>query len=143
MFTLYRQESYNDKYNAQRNLLGRTHYVDDDTMRSFKSRILTTVNTDDGLLFALVESCSGDYEHKTRIFRPVIFDVFGNVLHRPDLEQSFKTGDQARKAMREALNEIDAVAVTRKAIASQEANYAREIKDARATLANIESEAAA
>ncbi len=35
---LYRSESNNPKWNAQSNLSGRTHYVDEDTLRWHKSR---------------------------------------------------------------------------------------------------------
>lgn len=34
---LYREQGNNPKYHAQRNLQGRTHYVDDDTLRFHKA----------------------------------------------------------------------------------------------------------
>ena len=37
----YKTESDHPKVNAQRNLMGRTHYVDPDTLRWHKSRILS------------------------------------------------------------------------------------------------------
>lgn len=40
---LYRNESSDAKTNAQRNLCGRTHYVDEDTLRWHKSRVLDAV----------------------------------------------------------------------------------------------------
>ena len=140
MFNLYQDHSYDPTNNAERNLIGRTHYVDPDTRRYFKSRILSTTIAADGLLFALVESCSGDYDHKTRIFRPVVFDVFGDVIHRPDKDASFKSSKQARKALRDVLSGIDALVVTELAIQRQEANYTREIAAARETLAQLREE---
>ena len=119
MIDLYRNESANPKWDAQRNLSGRTHYVDDNTLRFHKSRVLQTAVTDGGLLFAIVESYAADYEGTTRLFRPVIFDVFGTVLERPSLENGYKTSNQASKAMRAALNGINAKQVTADAIKSQ------------------------
>lgn len=125
---LYRNESSNPKWNAQRNLEGRTHYVDDDTLRFHRSRILDTYITDGGLIFALVESCATDYENTKRVFRPVIFDVTGFVLERPKLEDSYNSSKAARDAMRNALNEIDAKQVTLEAIDRETKNHANEMQ---------------
>jgi hypothetical protein len=73
---LYQNKSDYPKANAQRNLCGRTHYVDDDTLRGFYSRIISARETDGGLLFAIVTSDAKDYQNKPRGFRYVIFDVF-------------------------------------------------------------------
>ena len=37
----YSEESYNPKRNAQANLAGRSHFVDDDTLRFFAGRVLS------------------------------------------------------------------------------------------------------
>ena len=113
---LYKRESSDPKRDAQRNLCGRTHYVDDDTMRYFRSRVLSAHAVDDGLLYAIVESASGDMHHHTRIYRYVIFDLFGRVIERPEIEASWKSSAPAEKAMWRALNAIDAIAHTRAAI---------------------------
>jgi len=113
---LYSSKSSNPKWNAQRNLQGRTHYVDDDTLRYHKSRVLSARHTDNGLLFAIVCSDALDYQNTKRGFRYSIFDLFGHVLDRPDLEHAFRTSEQATKAMWEALNKIDAKQVTFNAI---------------------------
>lgn len=91
MTSLYRNESSDPKRNAQRNLQGRTHYVDDDTLRFHKSRILSARHVDGGLLFAIVTSDATDYQGKTRGFRYVVFDLFGTVLDRPALEDCYKS----------------------------------------------------
>ena len=113
---LYTNKSSDPKHNAQLNLAGRTHYVDDDTLRYFHARVLSSRVVDGGLLFAIVESASGDANHTTRIFRYVIFDVFGTVVERPDMESSWKSSAPAEKAMWRALDTIDAIAHTRAAI---------------------------
>ena len=124
----YNQESYDAKRNAQLNLAGRTHFADDDTLRAFRSRISSSSHHDNGLLFSLIESCSGDYEHKTRVFRYAIFDVFGHCVDRPDLAHGFKSTEAARKALYVALNAIDAIALTRAAIERETAVFARETR---------------
>lgn len=134
---LYRDESSRPKWNAQRNLSGRTHYVDDDTLRFHKSRILSTHITDSGLLFALVESVALTMDGSKRGYRPVIFDVFGNTVERPKLEDSFKSRKAATSAMWDALNKLDAKQITREALDRQEQSNAREIKEMRETLAKI------
>jgi hypothetical protein len=130
MPALYRRKSSYPLVNARENLSERTHYVDADTLRYFRARVLSTHATDDGLLFAITESASGDHQHKTRIFRHVIFDIFGAVIDRPNLEgRVYKSQDPARKAMWRALETIDADAVTRAAIESHRASFEREMTD--------------
>jgi hypothetical protein len=126
---LYRNESSDPKSNAQRNLQGRTHYVDDDTLRFHKSRVLSARHTDGGLLFAIVTSDAADMNNSRRVYRYVIFDVFGTVLDRPDLEHGFKTSDKATKAMWESLNAIDAPAITLEAIERARLAYLRELHE--------------
>lgn len=102
--------------NAQRNLCGRTHYVDDDTLRGFRSRILAAHVTHDGLLFSILESVSLDWEHTRRGFRFVTFDLFGNVVSRVPVDECWRTKEPARKAMWAFLNTVDAKAVNLEAM---------------------------
>ena len=92
---LYRNERNNPKDNAQANLCGRTHYVDSDTLRFHKSRILVAKALSGGLLFGLVESYAVTPNNATytiaRAFRPVIFNLFGSVIHRPPLLDGYRT----------------------------------------------------
>jgi hypothetical protein len=120
-------QSYDPKYNAQRNLQGRTHYVDDATLRRFRSRILLTAINADGLLFGLVESVSLDPDHTRRGFRAVVFDVFGTIIERRDLQDCRKTRAAAEKDMLEVMNKIDALAHTLTAIEEQKRAFAREL----------------
>lgn len=128
MPNLYRNESSDPRTNAQRNLCGRTHYVDDDTLRFHKSRIMSARHIDGGLLFAIVTSDALDYQNRKRGFRYVIFDLFGTVLERTKLEESFRTSEKATKAMWAALNALDAVAITRAAIDRETRSHAEEME---------------
>jgi hypothetical protein len=139
---LYRNESSKPKWNAQRNLQGRTHYVDDDTLRWHKARVLSARHVDNGLLFAIVESVALDMNNTKRGYRYAIFDVFGTILERPTLENSFKTSAQATKAMWAKLDELDAVGITLSAISRAEHYHAREMTELRATLQSIGKKAA-
>lgn len=135
----YRNESSNPKWNAQRNLSGRTHYVDDDTLRFHKSRVLSARHTDGGLLFAIVTSDAKDYQGRTRGFRYVIFDLFGTILDRPELDDAFKTSERATKAMWAALDRIDAKTHTLAAIEKQRAAQARELDELAVQVAKVET----
>ena len=113
---LYEDKSGTATRNAQLNLMGRSHYVDPDTLRFHKSRILKTVITDNGLLLALVESYAADYEGTDRRFRGVVFDICGTVLVRPKLMDGSTNRRAAEKAMWKALNDLDAIALTLQSI---------------------------
>lgn len=134
---LFRVYTHNHRHNAQRNLEGRTHYVDDATLRYHKSRILTSHVTDNGLLFAIVESYAVDPDNHKRAYRPVIFDVFGTVIERPDLNDGFRTGDQARREMWARLNKIDAKAHTLAAIANWKRRAISDAEEMRAKVKTL------
>lgn len=142
MINLYTDQYSDPKTNAQRNLSGRTHYVDDNTLRYHKSRILETYITDGGLLFAIIESCSSDFENRSRVFRPVIFDVFGNVVDRPQLSDGYKTRKQAVSAMWDSLNALDAIKLTEAAIERYMSNCAREVEYLRDGIAKLSDKVA-
>ncbi len=132
---LYRNESGHAKFNAQRNLMGRTHYVDDDTLRFHASRIISARAIDGGLLFAIVTSDAKNWEKTQRGFRYVIFDLFGHVVERnPDKVDSewFRTSERATKAMWQAVNALDAAAIAREAIERANRQHAADIERIRA-----------
>ena len=85
------------KYNAQRNLQGRSHYATDETLRFHHAKILNSNAILDGLFFKIVESVALDMHNTERGFRVVVFDLFGNTVERKDLDQSFKTKKAAEK----------------------------------------------
>lgn len=134
---LYQNDGSSPKFNAQGNLIGRTHYVDDETLRWHKSRIISARCTDGGLLFAIVTSDALDMNNTKRGYRYAIFDLFGTVLGRPTLEESFKSSARAEKAMWAALDAIDAVAVTTAAIERSQEDYAKEMQRLRETVAAL------
>lgn len=134
---LYRSELSDPKANAQRNLCGRTHYVDDATLRFHKSRVLSTHVVDGGLLFAIVTSDAADMHNTARVFRYVIFDVFGTVLDRKSMTDGYKTRDKATKAMWAALNATDAKAHTLEAIERARVAYLAELQDLASKVAKL------
>ena len=136
---LYRNESSDPKTNAQRNLMGRTHYVDPDTLRYHKSRVLSARHTDGGLLFAIIESAAADYKNTRRGFRFVIFDIAGNVVSRADIEHLYKSSEAANKAMWLALDAMDAHAITLEAIAREDRNHRQDMDVMRAKLAELQA----
>lgn len=80
----FREESCYAKEDAQRNLTGKTYYVDKGTLRFHKSRVISTHISPDSLLFGIVETSAADWQNRTRICRSVVFDVFGNIVERKE-----------------------------------------------------------
>ena len=85
------------KTNAQGNLDGRTHYVDSPTLRFFNSRIVSALPVSNGAFYKIIESASLDHANTKRGFRAVLFDIFGTVVYRPDLDQCFTSTEKANK----------------------------------------------
>ena len=109
--SLFSRCGYDAKYCAQRNLTGKTHYVDEDTLKFFHARIVLTRAMQEGLLFGLVESVAKDSDNMSRGFRFVVFDLFGTVLHdRAHVEAMHNKSDKAAAAMAEWLKSFDVLA---------------------------------
>lgn len=136
---LFTSESCDPKYNAQRNLAGRTHYVEDDTLRWHKSRVLASGHQHEaqGLLFQITESVALDMHNTKRGTRCVVFDVFGTTVYHPSLEECHKGSTAAEKACREA--EIDLVAHYRQAMEEKLAWAERAAKTILEVVQNIVS----
>jgi hypothetical protein len=124
---LFRNESSHPLDNAQKNLMGRTHYVDPDTLKWHKSRVLSSGMTDGGLLFWIVTSDALDMDNTRRGYRFVVFDVFGHVVSRQKLEDAWKRREPCDKAKLAFLNRFDAVTHTRQAIHEARENYLSEL----------------
>lgn len=102
------QDRRNDpKARAQDALEGRTHYVDDSTLRYFHARILSSGCTCSDTLFYIVESAALNPDNRSRGFRGVVFDVFGTVVYRPCIDESYHTSVAARKAMYRWIDQFD------------------------------------
>lgn len=128
-------ESGDPKHNAQRNLRGKTHYVDDDTLRWHKSRVVGCAHLHDGLLLRVTCSDAIDMHNTKRGFRSAVFDIFGTTVSRPKLEDAASTSAAAVKASdRET---IDLVEHYRQAIALELRHRENEAKALREALAAL------
>lgn len=123
----YQDYSCDAKYDAKRNLGDRTHYVDDDTLRYFDARVLHTHTPYKGLFFAMVESVK--HPNLGRVYRPVIFDVFGTVLDRGDIEHASKRSEPATKLMWEKINALDPKAYYLEVLTSRLRGAERQMQD--------------
>lgn len=112
----YTRLQNDEKYNAQRNLEGRSYYVADSNLRFHHSRVLFSSEYANGLLFAIITSDALDMHNTKRGFRYVIFDICGNVIDRVNLDKSFSSKAKAHKAMEAALALIDAKRATLNAV---------------------------
>ena len=114
--------SDNIKYNAQVNLGGRSHFVDDETLQYFGGRILSACDEAGGRLFVVVYSQKRGFDDRRREFGYAIFDLAGQAIScsggggRDDPDDHFKTSATARKYCAKALAKIDAEQVTADAI---------------------------
>jgi hypothetical protein len=98
----YDQTLYHSKFlktpkdNAQVMLTGRTHYVDDDTLRFFGCLIKSAQPSTFGLFYRITESLS--LPTGGRGFRTVLFDLGGQVVYRPQLAEMENKTEKAEKA---------------------------------------------
>jgi hypothetical protein len=107
---LFKDRYYSDPTaQAQDQLMGRTHYVDPETLRHHHARVLRARPVCSGLLFRIIESAAADYQNTKRVYRYVVFDVWGEVVTRPELEDSFSSTDKALKAFDQWLAGFDLV----------------------------------
>lgn len=108
-FDLFEDKHSDPKYDAQRNLCGKTHFVDDETLRWHKSRVLGTSVLAGGLLFKLTTSDSLDWHNTKRGVRVHVFDCFGTHIVGPDLENA-KATRAAAERLYDASAELDVLA---------------------------------
>ena len=107
---LYKDRYYSDPAaQAQDQLMGRTHYVDPETLRYHHARVLRASPVCSGLLFRIIESTAADYQNTKRVYRYVVFDVWGEVVTRPELDDSFGSTDKALRAFDQWLAGFDLV----------------------------------
>ena len=132
---LFMQESGDPKRNAQRNLCGRTHYVDDETLRWHKSRVTGGHHEAGGLVFSLSTSDALDSNGTKRGFRVATFDVFGACLSRPKLEDASPSSAAARKF--DDTIELDLLKHYREALTAQWTNKQEEVKNLNDALAGL------
>jgi len=117
------QTLYHSKYcttaraNAQSMLIGRTHYVDDNTLRYFGARITSAQPSTFGLFYRITESVGRESNGGKRGFRTVLFDINGQTVYRPSLEEMQSTSTKAEKVFYEWFETFDVVAHYREQIA--------------------------
>ena len=133
---LFRCESSYQDSDASRNLQGRTHYLDPDTVRYFKSRVLAAGRSHEDLLYYIVESVASRPDHGGYNKRFVCFDVFSSVVNdRAGTDSGWhKTTEAAMKEGRAFLARFDAVTHTAETLAS---NARRDMEAAKRTLAAL------
>ena len=124
---------------AQDQLTGRTHYVDPDSLRFHHARVLRAKPICSGLFFRIVESCAADYENTKRVFRFVVFDVWGNVVERQNFDNSFSSTDKALKGFDEWLADFDPVEYYRGNLAERIQIGKKEVQRLEDSLNEIES----
>lgn len=136
---LYESRYYSQPVHyAQSQLTGRTHYVDEGTLRFFHARVIGAHEDANGLLFWIVESSATDPDNNGRGFRPVVFDIFGEVIYRPDLADMVKTSDKARALYREWREGFDIAAHYREALESRARRLDKEAQGYRDAIAQME-----
>ena len=105
----FERHGYDAKYSAQRNLDGKTHYADDDTLKFFHARINSCRTECNGLVLILIESAAKDMHNSARGHRFVAFDLFGTVInHRDHVDAMHSKSDGARVAMRNLRRDANA-----------------------------------
>jgi hypothetical protein len=127
----YRCESAYPEIDAQRNLDGRTHYVDPETLRYFRSKILHAEHVARGMLYVVVESRGIDAKDGRRGMRVVVFNLAGNVVHHSRAAHWFRSTRAARRAIPGILEEIDARGVNLASLEELERWSVDEIERAR------------
>ena len=135
---LFQDRRNNPKARAQDCLSGRTHYVDDETLRYFRSRILSSDAICSDTLFYIIESVSLDSNHTRRGVRGVVFDIFGTTVYRPSLDQCYRTTELAKRALwawLDGFSEADHYVVC---LESRAIRKEREAQEMRAALHKIE-----
>lgn len=130
--SLFTCKSSCPEYDAPRNLQGRTHYVDPDTLKAFGARILNGGDAADGLLYWMVESVSSRPQNGGYTRRMVIFDVFGEVLNERDTWH--KVTEKAVNEALEFVKTFDALGHTENKL---KARARRDIETARKTLETL------
>ena len=108
--------------NAVQNLRGRTHYVDKDTLRFFKARIVGGAHQCSGTVFRLIESLPKGFDGQ-RGFRFVAFDVFGNVLNEREF---FTSAQKATNVFYTWLGAFDLIGHYRETFATRASKAKRE-----------------
>lgn len=143
------QQQFHSKFlstaraNAQAMLTGRTHYVDDSTLRYFNSRITAAQPSTFGLFYRITESCSSNYDGTGRGFRTVLFDLNGQTVYRPDLDSLHSTSAKAEKAFYAWFESFDPLAYYREELTTHARRAHKRAANLEAALSQLAEEATA
>ena len=135
--SLFRHESSRASLNAYLNLSRVTHYADPQTLRFHHSRILSARPAMGGAFFLIVESCALDMHNTQRGFRAVLFDLNGDAVYRPKLDECRRSRDPAMRDYEKWLATFDPIQHYAAALNDRAAEYARAIEDFRTTAAEL------
>lgn len=127
--------------NAQDALTGITHYCDPATLRFHHSRIVGACAVSSGAFFKVTETCAQDYQNTRRGYRVVLFDLTGEAVYRPKLEELTRTREQADRAFWAWFNQFDELAHYRDKLnrkADRLAHQIQELNTAAAELAALQ-----
>jgi len=114
-----RQYSDNPTISAQKNLEGRTHYVEPSTLKWHGARILSALPVSDGAFFKIIETVNVDYKNTKRGYRAVVFDIFGTAIYRPSLEETHTNKEKAEKAFYAFFDTFDEIGHYQQALANK------------------------
>lgn len=143
------QQQYHSKHysaaraNAQAMLTGRTHYVDDSTLRYFNSRIVAAQPSTFGLFYRITESCHRSYDGDGRGFRVVLFDLNGQTVYRPDLDSMHSTAAKAEKAFYDWFESFNPQAYYREELAMHAKRAHKRAANLEAAIESLTEEATA
>lgn len=115
--------------NAQDALTGLTHYCDPGTLRYHHSRIVGACVVSCGAFFKVTETCSKDYQNTQRGYRVVLFDLTGEAVYRPSLDELTRTREQADKAFWAWFNQFDELGHYRDKLNRKADKLTRQIAD--------------
>lgn len=98
---------------AQRNLHGRTLWAEDANLKSRKASIETVSVMDEGLILGVVEKAQKTANPADGVvFRPVFFDVFGNIVDSVELADAPDSKKGAMSELWKRADDIEAVKST-------------------------------
>ena len=124
---------------AQSALDGLTYYVTPNTLRYHHSRIIGARPVLGGAFFLILETVAKDYENTQRGTRAVLFDLLGNTVYHPRLEETRSTRERALRDYETWLGTFDPVEHYRTEIQRKAASMAAE---AESMLAGVQKLAA-
>ena len=104
VFHFRQNSSYKPKYSAQNALAGKSHYVDDQTLRLFNAKVLDAGPILQGLFYFIRESKSNGFDHVERIHDYKYFDIWCNTVREMDKkserDECYSTSQLAKSEQR-------------------------------------------